>query len=132
MVARESCDVNLYFRLKPELVGHPIIYVGSKVSKARLQNGVECWCNSSCQYIKEAIKNTETYLHKHNGKLLESKTRSPMEINYRPELDVTPILDLVEANYYQSQIRVLRWIVKLGHVDITTEVSMLSSHNALP
>jgi hypothetical protein len=27
---------------------------------------------------------------------------------------------------------VLRWIVKLGHMDITTKVSMLASHNALP
>jgi hypothetical protein len=55
-----------------------------------------------------------------------------METNYRPELGVTPILSPVEANYYQSQIGVLRWIVELGRVDITTEVSMLSSHNALP
>jgi hypothetical protein len=29
---------------------------------------------------------------------------------------------------YQSVIGILRWAVELGRVDITTEVSMLSSH----
>jgi hypothetical protein len=55
-----------------------------------------------------------------------------METNYRPELDISPELGPLEANYYQSQIGVLRWIVELGWMDITTEVSMLASHNALP
>jgi hypothetical protein len=125
-------DVNIYFNLKPESVGHPNIYLGSKLSKAQMANGVECWCNSSHQYVKEAIKNTESYLKKHNLPMLRHKTLSPMENGYRPELDVTPELSPVEANYYQSQIGVLRWAVELGRMDITTEVSMLSSHNALP
>jgi hypothetical protein len=125
-------DINLYFNLKPESVGHPNIYLGSKISKAKMANGVEAWCNSSSQYVKEAIKNTEAYLAKRGGKMLKSKTRSPMETNYRPELDVSPVLDPTEANYYQSQIGVLRWAVELGRIDITTEVSMLAAHNALP
>jgi hypothetical protein len=45
---------------------------------------------------------------------------------YHPELDVSPELDA------QSLIGILRWIVELGHVDICCEVSMLSSHLALP
>jgi hypothetical protein len=38
----------------------------------------------------------------------------------------------VEASYYGSLIGILRWAVELGRVDITTEVSMMSSHLALP
>jgi hypothetical protein len=41
---------NLSFYLKPESVGHPNIYLGSKVSKAKLADGIQCWCNSSCQW----------------------------------------------------------------------------------
>jgi hypothetical protein len=52
------------------------------------------------QYVKEAIKNTETYIQESNGRMLRSKTRSPMETNYRPELDVSPALGPIEANYY--------------------------------
>ena len=37
-----------------------------------------------------------------------------------------------EASYYQSLIGILRWMVELGRVDICTEVSMMSSHLALP
>jgi hypothetical protein len=125
-------DVNLLFNLKPEPVGHPNIYLGSKVSKAIMENGIECCCNSSSQYAKEAVQNTEDYLKKNNGKLLSGKKHSPMETDYRPELDMTATLDPEEANYYQSQIGVLRWAVELGRMDITTEVSMLASHNALP
>lgn len=47
-------------------------------------------------------------------------------------MDVSPELDPEMANYFQSQIGVLRWAVELGRVDIITEVSMLSAHLALP
>jgi hypothetical protein len=123
-------DVNVYFNLKPESVGHPNIYLGSKVSKAKMANGVECWCNSSSQYVKEAVKNIEAYISKHKGKLLSGKTRSPMETDYRPELDVTPALGPTEANYYQSQIGVLRWVVELGRMDIGTAKSKTPSKQA--
>jgi hypothetical protein len=34
------------------------------------------------------------------------------------------------ANFYQSQVGVLRWIIVMGRLDITTEVSMLAAHIA--
>jgi hypothetical protein len=55
-----------------------------------------------------------------------------MTTSYRPELDVSPELDPEDASYYQSLIGILRWIVELGCVDICLEVSMMSSHLALP
>ena len=36
------------------------------------------------------------------------------------------------VRYYQELIGILRWAVELGRIDITMEVSMLSSHLALP
>jgi hypothetical protein len=55
-----------------------------------------------------------------------------MSTSYHPELDITPELDTYRANYFQSQIGVLQWAVKLRCIDIVTEVSILSSHLALP
>ena len=55
-----------------------------------------------------------------------------MKANYRAELDVSAELSPGDASYYQSLIGVLRWIVELGRVDICLEVSVLSSHLALP
>jgi hypothetical protein len=125
-------DINTYFHLKPESVGPPDLYLGAKLSKTTLPNGVVSWCNSSHRYVQEAIRNTEKYIQQNGGKMLRKKTSSPMESNYRPELDVSPLLDPEKANYYQSQLRILRWIVELGRIDIATEVSMLAAHNALP
>ena len=52
--------------------------------------------------------------------------------SYRPELDITHELSPTLASYYMSLIGILRWIVELGRVDICLEVSMMSSHMALP
>jgi hypothetical protein len=50
---------------------------------------------------------------------------------YKPELDEIPELDSIRANFYQSQIGILRWCVELVSIDIITEVSMLSTHLCL-
>jgi hypothetical protein len=57
---------------------------------------------------------------------------TPMVVSYCPEMDVTPVLNAEEANYYQSLVGVLRWIIEIGWIDITTEVSMLAAHMAMP
>jgi hypothetical protein len=41
-------------------------------------------------------------------------------------------LDPNRANFYQSQIGILRWWVELGRIDIITEVSMLSTYLCFP
>jgi hypothetical protein len=55
-----------------------------------------------------------------------------LQTSYHPELDVTPELEPTDAAYYQSLVGMLRWMVKLGRVDICLECSMMSSHLAMP
>ena len=55
-----------------------------------------------------------------------------MTNSYRPELDVAPGLSDYDALYYQAIIFTLRWVVELVRVDICLELSMMSSHLALP
>jgi hypothetical protein len=80
------------------------------------------------------VKNVEDYIEKQSDPRwkLPAKAETPMQTSYRPELDVSPELEPQEAAYYQSLIGILRWIVELGRVDICLEVSMMSSHLALP
>ena len=96
-----------------------------------LVNGAKAWAFSSSQYVQAAVKNVETYLLS-KGKKFPSKADTPIRTVYRPELDVTPELNASNASYYQSLIGILRWIVELGRADICLEVSMMSSHVALP
>ena len=61
-----------------------------------------------------------------------NRATNPFPTDNDPDLDTTNELDEDQATYYQSQIRILHWIVELGRVDIATEVSLLASHGALP
>ena len=47
-------------------------------------------------------------------------------------MDVSRELNEADAAYCQSLIGILRWMVELGRVDVCLEVSMMSSHLALP
>ncbi len=65
-----------------------------------------------------------------SGMTLKGKQATPMQSNYRPELDVSTLLDSNQANYYASLIKIHGWAVELGQIDIYIHVSMLSSHLA--
>ena len=125
-------EIGWYFELKEESIRTPTIYLGGRVRKVKLDNGMEAWSFSSSQYVQVAVKNMEEYLDKQlgsGGSCFQAQTL--MRATYWPELDVSPELSAELASNYQSLIGVLRWIVELGRVDICLEVSLLSSHLAL-
>jgi hypothetical protein len=125
--------IDKYFPMKPNSIGKPDIYLGAKLSGVSLPNQVEAWVMSPSKYIQEACNNAKQW-HKENQSQWRypSKCTAPFSTKYRPECDVTPKLEPEEASYFQSIIGVLRWAVELGGIDIMAEVSMLSSHLALP
>jgi len=63
---------------------------------------------------------------------LKNKVSGPWPNGYASEMDVTPELDAERANYYQPQVGVLHWIVKIGRVDVITEASTLASLMVMP
>ncbi len=73
----------------------------------------------------------ENHLAK-SGEKLPYKAPTPLLSGYRPEIDVSSELGESEASHFHSLVGVLWWIVELGRVDINVEVSMMSSHLALP
>ena len=127
-------DLGRYFELKDESIGPPDHYIGGKVRKVELENVVNAWASSSSQYVQTAVKNVEAYLDSQDSKRwkMPSKADTPLTTTYRAELDVSRQLNVADAAYYQSLIGILRWIVELGRVDVWLEVSMMSSHLALP
>ena len=124
-------EIGKSFKLKEKSIGDPGQYLGGKLRKVSLENGVDCWAFSSTQYVQDAVNNVEQYLKK-KGEKLVAKLPAPFKNNYRPKVDVSKKLNEDEASYYHSLIGVLRWIVGLGRVDINTKVLMMSSHLALP
>ena len=128
--------IDKYFLLKPSSIGEPDIYLGAKLKKMQLENGVWAWASSPARYVKEAVKNVEKYLEDLNDARWKLPTRkeiaNPFPMDYAPEMDVTPVLEPDLASWYQSLLGMLRWMVELGRVDIMTEASMMASHMAMP
>ena len=127
-------ELRRYFHLKDESIGPPTIYLGGRVRKVQLENGVLAWSFSLSQYVQSAVKNVEEYVGRPENThfKIPSKAETPLATNYRPELDVSPELTPRDSAYYQSLIGILRWIVELGRIDICLEVSMMSLHLAMP
>ena len=124
-------EINKYFPMKPKSVGPPKINLGAKISKVQLPNGVIVYAMSMSQYLREAVKNVESHLSKRDLSLLK-KVSTPMSANYSPEVDGSPELNKEDAAYYQSLIGTLQWIVEMGWMDISMEVSVLSSFVVMP
>jgi hypothetical protein len=118
------------FKLKDDKIEKPTMYLGAQISQ-KVIGGVECWTMTSEQYIKAAIANVEAKLDK-TGQRLPTRCTTPLQSGYRPELDVSAELKIDGIRYYQELIGVLRWSIELGRIDIATEVSMLSTHLAMP
>jgi hypothetical protein len=90
---------------------------------------VVAWGMSYSKYVQSAVQNVKEYLAALPGdQMLVKKVYGPFAGGYKPDLDDSPELDSTRANFYQSQSRILRWCVKLGRIDIITEISMLSTH----
>ena len=123
--------ISALYHLKEDSVGEPTRYLGANVGKYQLPDGRECWSMTGRDYVKNAVKNLEATLSR-EGVKLRSKADRPMHMNYRPEVDVSDVLDEKMTTRFQGLLGVLRWAVELGRVDILVEVSMLSSHNAMP
>jgi hypothetical protein len=94
------------YKLKEE-PSAPKQYLGAVIKKWSIPNETRpVWCMSSANYIKEALRCLEIELSK-AGKTLKGKPSTPMQQNYHPELDVSPLLDPDQASYYMSLIRIL-------------------------
>ncbi len=126
--------INGYMPLKPSSIGDPDIYLGAKMKMTRLDNGIWAWGLSSSKYVPQAAKSCKKHLANklNNHFCLPQRADNPFPYDYCPELDLSDPLDPECSSFYQHLISVMRWMVKLGRIDIATEVSLLSSHLAYP
>lgn len=109
----------------------PTRYLGANVVKGNAADGVLTWGLSADDFVKNAVKNVETMLGE--DKKLESRGQSvPWTSGYRPEIDVSPLLQPDEIQRYQHLIGTLRWMTELGRIDILHEVAKLSTFQAAP
>ena len=123
------------YTLKPGSVMEPTTYLGSQISKFRIEGSEDPdkprWAMSAETYVKQAVADVETELDKVDQRL-PTRVTTPMSQGYRPELDQSRELDPTRGQYYQSLIGVLCWICELGRLDIMVPISMLSRYVVSP
>jgi hypothetical protein len=124
-------EIGQHFVFWEESIGPPSQYLGGKLREVTLEIGTKAWAFGSCQYVQAVVCNVEDHLAKTREKL-PNKAPTPLFSRYHPEIDVSPELGNTDSSYFHFLVGVLQWIVELGCVDIDVEVSMMSSHLALP
>ena len=74
-------ELRRYFHLKEESIGPPTVYLGGRVHKVQLENGVWAWSFSLSQYMQSAVKNVEEYVGKPENSHLKilSKQKHPSQ-----------------------------------------------------
>jgi hypothetical protein len=91
-----------YFKMKEGSIQVPTFYVGAKLKKTTLPNGVVAWDMSSSTYVQSAIQNAQEYLGAlHGYQKLHNNAYGPFAGGYKPDLDESPELDPISANFYQ-------------------------------
>ena len=86
---------------------------------------------SSEKHVNAAIENVEARLAKSDLRL-PSWCDTLMIISYHLRKDITREMNVRGLHTYQELIVILSWAIEIGRIDILLEVSLLSSHLALP
>ena len=60
-------EINKFFQMKPGSISDLDIYLGGKLRKIRLLNGVLAWANSSSKYVQEIIVNVAKHIGQNLG-----------------------------------------------------------------
>ncbi len=79
-------------------------YLGAQVMQ-KVVGEVECWAMTSEQYVKAAIANVEFKLDE-SGQRLPTRCATPVQGNYRPEMDTSPEFKIEGVRSYQELIGV--------------------------
>ena len=110
----------------------PTSYLGAEIKVFRDPDcpSVEMWSMSANKYLKEAIRNVERDLEWLCYKL-PIRVNTPLSHKYRPELDITAFLDN-HTRWFRQLIRILRWSVELGRIEIHLPVALLAQYLAQP
>ena len=127
--------IKSHYEVNSSSIGPPTQYLGADVKKVTQPGnptGCEYWAFSANTYVKNAVRNVKMLL-KEVGRNLKTTAKSPFpSTSYRSETSTTEECDADGASRFSQLIGVLRWAIKLGRIDMYTEVSLLSQHLALP
>ena len=112
-------------------IGPPEYHLGCDYFQTKGKNGKVQWGISSSTYVKECISKVADILNIEPSQL--HNQNKPLDPNYKPELDNSPILEAGEHRIFQQLIGSNRIRVQsIGRIDISFAVASLSRFSAQP
>ena len=123
------------YYVKPNSIKFPDLYLGAQVKKVMDRCGQPAFATSSNKYVQEAVVVIEQRMKDLNlayTKAAKSPKNPFSNTKYRPELDVTEFCTEPLHQFYQQVIGIQRWMIEIGRIDISTEVSLLSRYLSQP
>ena len=83
-----------------EGLSEPDIYLGAKLKKVTLTNGVVAWGMSPFKYVQEAVLNCVKHVKENFSSVFEliKHVPNPFPVSDEPEMDVSHALNLDEAS----------------------------------
>jgi hypothetical protein len=90
--------IDKYFKMKLGSIMEPTFYLGAKLKKTVMPNGVVAWGMSSSKYVQAAVHNVQEYLKENGDRKLKKKAYASFEATYRAEIDESPVLGPGMAN----------------------------------
>ena len=119
-------EVEHYYILKG--VGVPEFYLGADVGKVKgpfnLKGETTTWSAKTylknvCDKIEKLMGPLRSYSH-------------PMDPNYRPEIDDSPLLSEDEVAKYRMLIGTGQWVISLGRFDVMYAVVSMARYSSAP
>ena len=123
------------YYVKEDSIGPPRQYLGQQIKKVKDHSSRPAWASSCNTYVAEAICIIEARMKVLNLAFTKAsrKATSPFSSSkYNPELDISDFCSPTEHQFFQQMIGILRWIIEIGFIAISIEVSYLSRYLAQP
>ena len=113
-----AAQVDQHFKLKEGSIKEPTSCLGADIGKFKLPDDSEAWFMGSENYVKEAIKNVESWMRKRAPKGskwvgLKTKVSGCFPSNWAPETDTSPLLNDEDAHWFSSRLEFCAGCVNL-------------------
>ena len=115
-------------------VGVPEYYLGANILETPVEWKDEPidWIITAKTYTKNVISKFEELMGEGKSTYTFAEYKTPMDKDYHPELDDSPLLNAEFHSRYRSMVGSLNWTITIGRFDIQYAVTTLARYSHAP
>ena len=117
-------------------VGIPSYYLGADIVEASELEAWKMepidWMISSKTYSTNMIKKFEELMSDGRPQYAFPEYKTPMDVEYHPEMDETALINAEMHTRYRSMIGSLNWLISIGRFDIQFSTTLMARYGHAP